>query len=43
MDSENKNLPSKDINTQNAIYQPSSPKNELKKNTLSINPNVCME
>ena len=43
MDDENNNLPSNDLNSQQQIYQPSSPKNETRKNPSSRNVNLPME
>ena len=43
MDFENNNLPSNDLNSEQAIYSPSSPKNDSKKNITSRNINLPME
>ena len=43
MDDETNNLPSKDLNSQQGIYQPSSPRNDIRKNPTSRNENLPME
>ena len=43
MDDETNNLPSKDLNSQQGIYQPSSPRNDIRKNPSSRNENLPME
>ena len=43
MDSENNNLPSKEIDIGNQVYHPLSPKNDSEKKISLINPNLPME
>ena len=43
MDDQNNNLPSNDLNSQQQIYQTSSPTNDIRKNPSSRNENLPME